>query len=195
MDRARRHDLTAMRLELDSRIVGQPVDDTNVGRLAHVEVKAAAPRPDERSLGQAEVRHQPRQRIVVLLEVTGIDIDDQIGVTQANADVAAPRHPCLGTVQRERRRTAPSLFGGSLSVNRDQIMTGCEMGAQGRRVVLRRRFGDRRNSILVRVDVELDSLLQKTRGRAMLPGASVFICEVAHRASSPRMKASRSAML
>ena len=74
MDRAGRHDLTAVRLEFDAGILLQGPADAEVGRLAEVDVEAAAARDHGRALGQAEVGEQPGERIVAFGEVAGITL-------------------------------------------------------------------------------------------------------------------------
>jgi hypothetical protein len=70
------------------------------------------------------------------------------------------------------------------------------MGIERIGIVLRRRVGRLGGGILILVEVERDVLLQGSCGRADPLGAPFFIFhERAHRPSSPRMKASRSATL
>lgn len=83
-----------------------------------------------------------------------------------------------------------------LVVQRDQLVS--RRMVRGKQLVVgeRRRDARRVLGILMSADVEPGILLPSTCGRINLPDAPVLIFQnVAHRFSSPRINASRSAML
>jgi hypothetical protein len=58
-------------------------------------------------------------RIVTLVEMPGIDIDHEVRIAQANADIPTRHHARLRLVKRESEHRSPALCHRSLTLDRN----------------------------------------------------------------------------
>jgi hypothetical protein len=170
-------------------------------------VESAAARPHEGTVRQREVLPEPRDRIVARIEIAGIDMNHEVGVTQTNADIPTGLHVRDGRLKRHRRLRRPGLVQGLLAdalavlsdvaraVQGDELVVCRAVSGEHRGIRQRRRLGCFCFGIVAIADIEPGILLPSICGRIDLPDAPVLVFQnVAHRLSSPRTKALRSSM-